>query len=179
MQFFTTELTSQKCNLLHGLKKKPRKRLQLQYYLKKAGFDKFVSFHLVWTCITKLFLPTKWYIYDIYIYDIYIYIYIYICQLTRHCDVTDSQQMSADKTFTYSYKKFRSVIPLRKPSITHNDTGELNSYINIYDFFLNERLSVHKFSFSVIWFRGQAVWFLIEFVAANRRIPTAVTAGCL
>jgi hypothetical protein len=65
----------------------------------------------------------------------------------RHYDVTDSQQMPADKTFTYSYRKFRYVIPFRKPCATHDDTGELNSYINIYKFFLNERLSEHNSAF--------------------------------
>jgi len=44
MQFFTTELTSQKCNMLQGQKKKTGNRLQVQYYLQTAEFDMLYYF---------------------------------------------------------------------------------------------------------------------------------------
>jgi hypothetical protein len=65
----------------------------------------------------------------------------------RHCDVTYSLHKFADNTFEYWYLNFRYVIQLRKPSSTHDDTGELNSYINIYVLFLYERLIMYKCSF--------------------------------
>ena len=69
--------------MLHGLNKKPRKKLQVQYYLKTAGFDMLVIFHFLRTWKIKLCQ-----------YKNYIY-----CQLMRHYDVTDSMQMCADTTF--------------------------------------------------------------------------------
>jgi len=40
--------------MLQGLNEKPRKKLQVQYYLKTAGFDMLVIFYLLRTWKIKL-----------------------------------------------------------------------------------------------------------------------------
>jgi len=57
----------------------------------------------------------------------------------RHYDVTDSQQMSANKTFACWYRKFRNVVQLHKPSSTHYDDGGFTKLYYFYNFF---RISV-------------------------------------
>jgi hypothetical protein len=116
--------------MLQGLNRKPRKRLHVQYYLKTAGFDMLVIFHLLRTWIIKLYQYKK--------------LHLLSTDASLWCDRFPGHVCR--QSFACWYRKFRYIIQLRKPSNPQYDRWIRQATLIFINCFLTKDL-IYKFLF--------------------------------